>query len=69
MFTMKPHEIRGHLVLAQKKIKDLAEELGVSQPAVHQVINGQRPNPRIRRAIADAIDRPVEEVWSDGKGK
>jgi len=60
---MKPHEIRAALVLAQKKIKPIADALGVKPPQVHQVINGQRPNPRIRAAIAAAIGRPVDEIW------
>ncbi|MFA7346876.1 MAG: helix-turn-helix domain-containing protein [Desulfurivibrionaceae bacterium] len=60
---MKPHEIRAAMVLAQTKIKDIAEQCGHHPPAVHQVINNERPNPRIRAAIAEAIGKPVEEIW------
>lgn len=60
---MKPHEIRAALMLAQTKIKDIAELCELSTPAVHQVIVGNRPNKRIRAAIAQAINKPVSEIW------
>jgi transcriptional regulator with XRE-family HTH domain len=51
--------------LADKKIKvgDLARQTGVSQPAISRVIHGQMKSTRIRQAIADAIGRPVAEVF------
>ena len=46
-------------------VKELAKKLGVTSPTVSQVIHGKRPNARIRQAIADAIGRPVAEVFPD----
>ena len=60
---MQPHEIRAALVLARVTITSIARDLGVKPPTVHAVITGKRPTPRIRQAIAEAIGRPVEEVF------
>lgn len=46
-------------------VKELAKKLGVTSPTVSQVIHGKRPNARIRRAIAEAVGRPVDELWPD----
>lgn len=65
---MKPNEIRAAFWLAERSIKSLADELGVKPPAIHQVINGERNNPRIRQAIAEKIvGKPVSEIWPDAK--
>lgn len=41
----------------------VAKKLKVTTPAVHHVIMGLRRNPRIRRAIADAVHQTVDEIW------
>ena len=64
---MEPHEIRAALVLAKTTITAIAAQCGVKPPAVHQVINNERPNHRIREAIAETIGRPVEEIWPEAK--
>lgn len=54
-------------MLAQTKIMDVAARCGVRPPAIHQVINNERPNPRIREVIAEIIDKPVSEIWQEAK--
>lgn len=65
MTNMKPNEIRAGLMLAEVRINALAKKLQLSTAAVHQVINGDRPNARIRTALAEAIGKPVAEIWPD----
>jgi lambda repressor-like predicted transcriptional regulator len=62
---MKPNEIRAGLMLAEVRIISLSKQLELSTAAIHQVINGQRKNPRIRRAIAEVIGKPVVEIWPE----
>lgn len=64
---LKPHEIRAELVRNQVKIYVLADKLGVKTAAVHQVIVGDRPNPRIRAGIAVAIGMEVCDIWPGSK--
>ena len=63
MATMKPNEIRASLMLAEVKIVSIANELKVSESLVHKVINNERPNERVRKAIADKISKPVDRVF------
>jgi lambda repressor-like predicted transcriptional regulator len=60
---MTPQEIKGHLVMKNIKNRDIARRLGVTDGAIHQVIYGYKSNGRIRRAIADAVEIPVEQLW------
>jgi hypothetical protein len=41
----------------------IANKLKMTVPAVNSVIKGLRKNPRIRQAIADAVGRPVLQIW------
>jgi lambda repressor-like predicted transcriptional regulator len=41
----------------------VANKLKMTVPAVNSVIKGLRKNPRIRQAIADAVGRPVHQIW------
>ncbi|OUN00482.1 MAG: hypothetical protein BAA04_08260 [Firmicutes bacterium ZCTH02-B6] len=60
---MTPREIRAALILRGVKQRDVAQELGVSEAIVSQVISRKRTSERIERAIARAIGRPVHEVF------
>jgi len=44
---------------------EIATMLKVTPVSVHDVITGKRKNPRIRKAIAMAIGKPVADLWPD----
>lgn len=62
---MKPNEIRAELKRRGIKIKNLAASLNppVSGPTVSQTITSDTKSPRVRKAIAAAIEQPVEVVF------
>lgn len=60
---MTEKEIRILLLLADVSQVSIANKLEIPRSAVHQVITGVRHNPRIRKAIAAAVGRPVEQLW------
>jgi len=62
---MKGHEITYAIRSNGHKVSEIAKELGLKQPTVSAVIYGKRPTPRIRKAIALAIGKPVSEIWPD----
>lgn len=61
---MNAREITKQLK-ASGGVKQIAQKMGVTSPTVSQVIYGLRPNPRIRRAIAEAVGKSVSELWPD----
>ncbi|MEW6258885.1 MAG: helix-turn-helix domain-containing protein [Thermodesulfobacteriota bacterium] len=46
---------------------DLARQLGVTDMAVSRVISGETVSARIRAAIAAAIGKPVDTLWSPSR--
>jgi lambda repressor-like predicted transcriptional regulator len=62
---MKANDIRAELVRNNITIKSIAQGLGIAHPGVSQVISGLRKTKRIRQAIADAIGKPVTELWPE----
>lgn len=62
---MMPNEIRAEMVLRGVKMIDIARRAKVTSGAVHQTINctGYYKGYRIRPYIADAIGKPVDEIW------
>ena len=62
---MKPNEIKSQLVLRGVTATAIARSLGLARPNVTATISGKRRTARIRQAIADAIGRPVSEVFPD----
>ena len=46
--------------ITQQKIADM---VGVSAPNVAAVISGDRQTPHIQGAIAEAIDRPISQIF------
>ena len=52
-------------IMAQKKITltSIANALGVAVPTVSDVLHGKTTSRRIAQAIADAIGKPLEEVF------
>lgn len=62
---MNGYIIRKHLSDKMVKVGDIATGVGVTQSAVSQVIHGKSRSKKIEKAVADAIDRPVAEVFPD----
>ena len=62
---MTPNEIKGHLILANCRQVDLADELGIAEQTVGNIIRRKGTSDRVQRAIAAKIGRPVEEVFPD----
>jgi lambda repressor-like predicted transcriptional regulator len=64
---MSPNEIKSSLVLSGCTQVSIARALNVSPASVNDVITGKTVSARIREAIAEAIGRPVEEIWPEAK--
>ena len=65
---MTPNEIRAEIALKgpnKVTMTSIANELGCTQTAVTLVINKKSVSARIMRAVAAAIDRPVEHVFPE----
>ena len=60
---MTSKEIKILMELLDVTQTQVARKLKVTVPAVNSVIKGLRGNPRIRQAIADAVGRPVRQIW------
>lgn len=54
------------LLIVEKEIPGaaIARDLGVDRTAVYHVISGKSKSPRIRVAIANALNVPVEDLWA-----
>lgn len=66
---MKPNEIRAELLLQNIKCVDIAESLGISKQYLSGTINFRNKTSYVREAIAKAIGKPVEEVFSESETK
>jgi lambda repressor-like predicted transcriptional regulator len=62
--SMTPRERKAALVLAGVTHRTIAEKAGKSYGYVSEVVRGTRRNEVIQQLVADAIGRPVEEVYS-----
>ncbi len=62
---MNKAEIKRYLKIAGVKQKEIAEKCGVTPQFVNQVVSGRRTTLSVVSAIADAIGRPVSEVFPD----
>jgi lambda repressor-like predicted transcriptional regulator len=60
---MNSIEIKILLYRKRRSIASIARDLGVTDAAIHHVINGRRPSRRVRMAIAKAVGKRVEELW------
>lgn len=56
-------DIRSALKARKITQTEIANMLKVTVVSVNDVISGKRKNPRIRKAIALAIGKPVSELW------
>jgi transcriptional regulator with XRE-family HTH domain len=59
--------VKALLVKRGIKQKDLAEELGVLLSTVSGVINGHHSSKRIKKHIAEKLDKPYEKLWGKPK--
>lgn len=62
---MNNREIKALIVLQGISISAIARKVGVTRQWVSQVVNGHKPSKRIRKAIASALNKPVEDMWPD----
>ncbi|ADW16415.1 putative transcriptional regulator, Nlp [Desulfobulbus propionicus DSM 2032] len=66
---MKGYILRQHMADSGIKVIDIASTLGVTHAAVSRCIHGQTKSLRIRKAIADAIGKPINEVFPEATTK
>jgi len=66
---LTPNYIRAELIKRGIKSTDLATDQKVTPQFISNVIHGHKANLRIRQAIAEAIGRPVHEIWPDKNNK
>jgi lambda repressor-like predicted transcriptional regulator len=60
---MGSSDIRIALLHAGVSQALIARRVGVSQTAVHRIIEGKNVSHRIRKAISDAIGIQLERIW------
>lgn len=65
---MKPNEIRAQLALHEVTQSSIARRLNVRPSAISRVIDGTGVSDRIRRAIANAVQMDVVEIWPSAYG-
>ena len=61
---MTAREIRAILALKGISQSQIANQLGVSDAMISQVIDGKRSSQRVQHAIARAIGKPVHQVFT-----
>jgi len=66
---MTPLEIKIELLKAGISIRHLARQEGVSHTAMSYTIHGVNKGLRLRKAVARAIGKSVEEIWPPGSKK
>lgn len=64
---METRIIKADLIIKGVTQTSIAKSLDVSVASVNDVISGKRSTPRIRLAIAEAIGKPVSEIWPAAK--
>ena len=62
---MTPQEIRIELIRAETTMAKIAKTAKVTRTFVWQVVYGVRRTRRIRGAIAQAVGKPIQEIWSE----
>lgn len=61
---MHPADIQARLKKRGITQKDIAENLGVGQMVVSDVIRQRKASQRVMQAIANAVELPVEAVFA-----
>ena len=63
---MKSKRIIGHILVATgEPIRVFAEKRGYTPQAIYDVLKGRTKTPKLRQAIAEAVGRPVNELWPE----
>jgi DNA-binding NarL/FixJ family response regulator len=62
---MTPTEIRIELLRRGITMSDIARQLGCSRQNVQHTIRGRQRSLRVRQAVAAAIGKQTQDVWSD----
>ena len=62
---MTPEEIRIELIRAKTTMAKIAKTAKVTRAFVWQVVYGVRRTRRIREAIAQAVGKPIQELWPE----
>lgn len=60
---MRPRDRKAELVRAGVTQADIARQTGFSPAYVNDVIAGNRRSPAIEAAVAQAIQRPIDQVF------
>ena len=60
---MTPQEIRIEILRANTTMAKIARAAKVSRGFVWQVVYGLRRTRRIRETIAQALGKPIQELW------
>jgi lambda repressor-like predicted transcriptional regulator len=60
---MHPEQIKAAMRMKGVTPTALADELGVSNASVSQVISGRATSARIQARIAQIVGQPVEALW------
>jgi transcriptional regulator with XRE-family HTH domain len=62
---MNTLKVKRLLRQAGVKQKDIAEKLGIHPQQVSAVVRGKRPQHSVVKAIAEAVNRPVADLWPE----
>ncbi|WKZ32959.1 MAG: transcriptional regulator [Thermodesulfobacteriota bacterium] len=62
-------KVKALMVLNNIKGVDIAKKLGVSPTTVYVVLSGKGKSRRIQKAVAEALDMTVEDLWPNGNNK
>lgn len=60
----KATPLRLAIVASERKQKDVAEDAGISESRLSQIVNGHwNADEATRQSIADALGKTVAELW------
>ena len=62
---MTLHRIKAMLYLRKIKPAVIAQGAGVSPITVRTVLNGHGTSRRVKRAVADLLNKPFEKLWGN----
>lgn len=56
-------DVKAMLVRQRIKQSEIADELAVTRGAVSSVLNGHSNSRRIKKHIAERLNKPYERIW------